>query len=61
MERTGRLPAQVRRWLSAHGYPPAIPVPVRAADTTDLEALIRNALDLTDSKPEPTEPEPGPA
>ena len=35
--------APVRRWLSAHGYPPAIPVLVRAADAANLEALIRVA------------------
>jgi hypothetical protein len=34
----------VRRWLSAHGYPPAIPVPVRQDDANDLEAVIRAAL-----------------
>lgn len=45
--------APVRRWLSAHGYPPAIPVPVRAADAADLEALIRSAPEATDTEPEP--------
>jgi hypothetical protein len=34
----------IRRWLAAHGYPPAVPVPVRADDATDLEAVIRGAL-----------------
>ncbi len=48
----------IRRWLSAHAYPPAIPVPVRSADAADLEALIRSALDPTDPEPEPAEPEP---
>ena len=45
----------IRRWLSAHGYPPAIPVPVRAADAADLEAVIRTALDPTDTELEPGE------
>ena len=40
-----RRRAPVHRWLSAHGYPPAIPVPVRAADAAELEALIRRAFE----------------
>lgn len=51
--------APVRRWLSSHGYSPAIPVPVRAADASDLEALIRSTLESPDSETKPGEPEPG--
>jgi hypothetical protein len=46
----------IRRWLSAHGYPPAMPVPVRAVDTADLEALIRDELDTADIETGPGEP-----